>query len=556
MKKLNNYVEDIKYTFINSPIRNSLKDDKSIPFKKIISHNLEDVMNNVDIIFEKPEKPIKIVIVGEVKSGKSTLLNSIIEKEISEVDVLEATSSIINVYYSKDSICFIDENKVINIGIDLEYLKNMNIVDTPGLRSITQENENMTLNYIQNSDLIIFVFDSTHIGQEDIKEALDCISLYGKNIVGVLNKADLLEKQESVLNFAQEEYGVYIDDFFIVSAYLEKQDIVSKNAVAGAKDIIIGGYNELRENFKNLREYIDLIYKNSESIKTESIKSSIESITHKEKIYHYEYLKSIEMIENEIINHKNLLNNKSEYIQSKIKFEIDDWVNKVFLEDEINRINKNIDVASDYINESYINSIINDKKNEFDDIFFKEWNECINEVNEIANENIKNFIDNSMFIKENIDLPRIKIGNEDIDMNEMLATIGAGAILGATSGSAIAVYAAGIGTSASTITIGSAMLTYCPPLLIAGTLTGGIGKVIYDKIKNDKRNKDIIRDIETFKENIKPNISNILINMYDKASCEIVKINQEIFESSKELSINEYELNDFKNKIKEYIELL
>jgi len=69
-----------------------------------------------------------------------------------------------------------------------------------------------------------------------------------------------------------------------------------------------------------------------------------------------------------------------------------------------------------------------------------------------------------------------------------------GALLGATSGSALAVYAAALSASAPSVTIGAAMLTYCPPLLLAGTVTGVIGKVLYDKLKQDQMNKDIIED--------------------------------------------------------------
>ena len=74
MENIYDYIQDVKYTFIDSPVRESLSSDKNIPFKKIISHNLEDVMDNIDIIYEKPKNPTKILIIGEVKSGKSTLV--------------------------------------------------------------------------------------------------------------------------------------------------------------------------------------------------------------------------------------------------------------------------------------------------------------------------------------------------------------------------------------------------------------------------------------------------------------------------------------------------
>lgn len=553
MENLNNYTEEIKYVFIESPIRNYLLNEISIPFKKVIQYNLEDVMNNLEILLEKPISPFKIAIIGEVKSGKSTLVNSIVGKEISEVDVLEATSTIINVYYSEESNLKVDK-ECINIGVNSDFLKNINLVDTPGLKSITTNNESKTMKYIQNTDFILFVFDSTHIGQEDIKDSLELIHSYGKPIVGVLNKCDLLEcEYEEILSYAREEYGLYIEEFFLISSYLEYQNSISKKATAKLNDIIIEYPLNLSNNYNKLIELLSNISINTDNIKLESIIASVDALKHKEKIYHYEYLKSLDMIESEMISHKNLLKNKYDYIEAKMEFEINEWINKKFLVEEIARINKSMEIANDYINENYINNIINDKKMELDELFFNEWDECIKEVNEISNKNIKKFVNNINYIDCEIDLPKVKLSEEDININEMLATIGTGAILGATSGSAVAMYAAALGTSAHSLTIGTAMLTYCPPLLLAGTLTGGIGKIVYDKLKREQINKDILIDIEEFKESIKDDIKNMLIGTYIKASDEIIKINQGIFESSKEIYLNEYEIESLKEKLKLYI---
>lgn len=553
---LNNYIEEARCTFIESPVRNYLMKEKNIPFKKIIKHNLEEVMNNFDILLEKPYSQLKLAIMGEVKSGKSTLVNAIVGKEVSEVDVLEATSSIINIFYNEEETYDIDQN-CINIGINSDVLKDISIVDTPGLKSITSENENKSIKYIQNADIILYVFDSTHIGQEDIKDSVELISSYGKPIVGVLNKGDLLhDNHQEVLAYIEDEYDLYIYKFFIISSHLEYQNNIIKNAVAKEHDLVSEYSDELKRNFLSLMEFLTSIRTSNDEIKLQSVNSSIEALKHKEKVYHYEYLKSLEMLSQELSNHKNLLNGKFDYIQAKMDFEINEWLDKSFLEDEIHRINKNMDIAREYINDSYINNVINDEKVKLDELFFKEWNECIKEVNSLTNNKIKEFIKDINYRDYNIDLPKVKLNEEEIDMNEMLATIGTGALLGATSGSALAVYAAALSASAPSVTIGAAMLTYCPPLLLAGTVTGGIGKVLYDKLKQDQMNKDIIEDIESFKDNIKFEIKNILIDIYEKASKEIIRIDQGIFENSKDVCMNEYEIEELQVDLNEYIDKL
>ncbi|EQK43481.1 small GTP-binding domain protein [[Clostridium] bifermentans ATCC 638] len=556
MGNLNNCIEEARCTFIESPVRNYLMKEKDVPFKKIIKHNLEEVMNNFDILLEKPYSQLKLAIMGEVKSGKSTLVNAIVGREVSEVDVLEATSSIINIFYNEEETYDIDQN-CINIGINSDVLKDISIVDTPGLKSITSENENKSIKYIQNADIILYVFDSTHIGQEDIKDVVELIASYGKPIVGVLNKGDLLhDNHQEVLEYIEDEYDLYIDKFFIISSHLEYQNNIIKNAVAKEHDLVSEYSDELKRNFVSLIEFLKSIRTSNDEIKLQSVNSSIEALKHKEKVYHYEYLKSLEMLSQELSNHKNLLNGKFDYIQAKMEFEINEWLDKSFLEDEIHRINKNMDIAREYINDNYINNVINNEKVKLDELFFKEWNECIKEVNSMTNNKIKEFIKDINYRDYNIDLPKVKLNEEEIDMNEMLATIGTGALLGATSGSALAVYAAALSASAPSVTIGAAMLTYCPPLLLAGTVTGGIGKVLYDKLKQDQMNKDIIEDIESFKDNIKFEIRNILIDIYEKASKEIIRIDQGIFENSKDVCMNEYEIEEFQVDLKEYIDKL
>lgn len=548
------YVKEIKKILINSPIRTKLGHSENVPFKDIISKNLNEVMEGIEIIERNNNKPLKIVIAGEVKAGKSSLINALLSKEVSEVDVLEATSTILEVVYDKERS--IKKAKgITKIGLDLDYLRKINLVDTPGLRSITINNEQKTLDYIQNADLILFVIDATHIGQEDVGEALEVLSSYGKSIVGIVNKCDLLQDNyDGVLEYVKDEYDLFIDDFFMISSYLEFQNKVSKNAKAGSTDLIVSNYTHLKDNFLKLSEYIENIYKNSETVKLDSVNSTATSLIQKDVVSHYDYLKSISMLLEELKKHEKLLDNKFDYICAKMDFEISDWINRSFLDYEVSKIKEDIENASVFINENYINDLINKKKIEFDRLFFNEWSECLQEVNREIDDNIKKYMENINYRDELINAPTFKFEYNKADLNEMLITVGTGAILGATSGTVVSIYAAGVGTSAATVTMGTALMTYCPPLLIAGTITGGVGKILYDKIQNDKKNREILNDVDIFREKIKYDILDSLKEGFITSSKDIVSTTTEIYKNSKGINMSKYEIENFLDEINKYIE--
>ncbi|MGL5316614.1 MAG: dynamin family protein [Peptostreptococcaceae bacterium] len=554
MKNTNKYVYEIKESLLQSPIRQRLVESENVPYKNLVVSNLNNVIENTKALELNKDGALKIVLVGEVKSGKSSLLNAIIGKEISAVDVLEATSSIIEVVYSKDGYTKQLEY-VTQVRLNIDYLKKINIVDTPGLRSITAKNEQKTMDYIKNADLILFVIDGTHLGQEDVLEALDNISQYRKPIVGIINKGDLIqENKEEVMEYVKDEYGIYIDDFFLISSYLEYQDKMSRSARAGSTDVIISNYSELKANFESLMDYIEDIQKNSEAVKSESITNTLEGIVHKDIITHHEYKQSILVLMEELKKYDKLLQNKCDYVKSKMEFEVNDWSKRVFLSEEKSKINDDITYASNYINEAYINDIINKKKVQLDDLFFNEWSECLKEISEQLDSDIKKYVDEITYQNELLDEPTFKIDYDKTNLNELLATVGTGAILGATSGGIVSLYSAALSSSAASVTIGTAMMTYCPPLLIAGTISGAVGKVIYDKIKLDSKNKEIINDIDDFIEKLRYKVVDDLNESYSRASQEIVITTTEILKNLKGIYNNKYDIEKLLLEVDEYIE--
>lgn len=545
MEEIKESIYKIKEHFLQSPLRSILSEGNSIPFKTIVEGNLNDNIESIEILQNNESKPLNLVIVGEVKSGKSTFFNTLLKKDISEVDVLESTSSIIEAsygeYYENNF-----EDGIIKIKLNLELLKKINIVDTPGLRSMTIKNENRTLNYIQNADIILFVIDATHIGQEDIINALDLIETFKKSIVGIVNKGDLLEdNKEEVLEYIQEEYGIYIDKFFLISSYKECNDEEDKTE-----------YNELKNNFYDLLKYIDELYNNSIDMKESSMENSLKGIIQREIITNYDYFKSITMLDEEVKKYEQMLRKKLDYISSKMNFEIDDWIDRLFFYDELEKIKENLEYAKDYINEGYINKCLNEKKEELDNLFFNEWDECLKEVQKEIDSNINKSVESIYYKDEFLNKSSYKIDRDDLNINEMLATVGTGALLGITSGGIVSVYSAAVGSSAASMTIGSAIMMYCPPLFIAGTISGALGKIIYDKVKSENQNKSTLNEIEKFVKKLKEDVKANLKSNYYKCSEDIVLTNSDIFKKEKDINMNRYELDKFINKIESYVEEL
>lgn len=556
MKDVKESIYEVKEYFLKSPLRSKLAEGESIPFKNLVINDLHDNMTNLEILDINESKPLKLVVVGEVKSGKSTLINALLEKDISETDVLEATSSIIELSYGDEYESKIVDG-VINISLNLELLKRINIVDTPGLRSMTTKNENKTLNYIQNADFIVFVIDATHIGQEDIIDALELIESFKKPIIGVINKGDLLDGDKiELMDYIQEEYGIYMDKFFLISSLVEYEEKLNLNKVEENENKIINSDKELKEEFSTFIKYIDGLYRDSQEVKYESMKHSLQGIVQKEVLCSYDYFKSILMVEEETNKYEKILRNKLDYISSKMNYEIDDWIDRFFLCNQLGKIKENIDSANDYINENYINQYINEKKDELDKLFFEEWEECLNEVEYEINTSINKNVERVYYKNEFLNSAHYKVDKEDININEVLATVGTGAILGVTSGGIASIYAAAVGSSAASMTIGTALMVYCPPLLVAGTISGAVGKLIYDKVKINNKSKNILNDIEQFIEELRESVKVELKSNYYKCSEEIVTTSSEIFKKEKGISMSKYEMEEFIKNIEMYIKEL
>ncbi len=147
----------------------------------VLSGKLDLILDRVNELLKNAENSsilkegINTVIVGKPNSGKSSLLNTLVGKERAIVTEIAGTT--------RDAI----EEQIRLNGISL------NVIDTAGIRATEDKVEKIGVNkakeYLEKSDLIIYVIDASVSLTSDDKEIIKMIK--DRNVIVLLNKSDL-----------------------------------------------------------------------------------------------------------------------------------------------------------------------------------------------------------------------------------------------------------------------------------------------------------------------------------------------------------------------------
>lgn len=222
-------------TTVVTKLNDTLRMCASCAGSKILEDAVREMLTRLN-------EPLRVAVVGVMKAGKSTLLNSIMKEKILKTGTLETTYTVSWFKYAPKSglrIIFkdgtnqeapfedlekwtvrdpekrnplIEEVKHVEILYPSEVLKVMELVDTPGLWSAYEKDSNNTLEYMalkkaadkatkeeaSAADAIIYAFSRGGVQQNDA-EILESFQGDGVtantspiNALGVYTKADLL----------------------------------------------------------------------------------------------------------------------------------------------------------------------------------------------------------------------------------------------------------------------------------------------------------------------------------------------------------------------------
>ncbi len=280
---------------------------KNIARDKVLIKNMPDSFSKslnswISVINKRLEEPFTLVVLGDFKRGKSTIINAILGTELAPVNVSPETYTINEISYGEQTKCsavltngrivdieledIVRENmdelsqklpapiEYIDIKYNSEILKELRIVDTPGLSDL-DELDDRVANYLINADAIIYVasallpiseseqlFISSHVqpqrfgvlyilvnmldalnSQRDIDRILNRVSTIADSLVpntaiyGISGNDELARKNNAPRPIDKGTREFYETQFFKFELSL-KRDIIMKKDIIRSKRVL------------------------------------------------------------------------------------------------------------------------------------------------------------------------------------------------------------------------------------------------------------------------------------------------------------------------------
>ena len=139
-----------------------------------------------------------LVVVGEFNSGKSAFINALLGQPVLVEGVTPTTTRISLLRYGPEAGCTAQDAALDVITAPVDLLREINIVDTPGTNAVLRQHEAITEEFVPRSDMVLFVTSADRPFTESERAFLERIRAWGKKVVVVVNKIDILDGAEEV----------------------------------------------------------------------------------------------------------------------------------------------------------------------------------------------------------------------------------------------------------------------------------------------------------------------------------------------------------------------
>ena len=148
-----------------------------------------------------------VLVVGEFNAGKSAFLNALLGEALLEQGPTPTTSRIHRLRWGRERHQETAPDGIEQVEAPLPRLRTTSWVDTPGTNAIDREHERITRQFVPRADFVLFVTSADRPFTESEREFLETIREWGKKVVLVVNKIDILDggDRNRVVDFVREQ---------------------------------------------------------------------------------------------------------------------------------------------------------------------------------------------------------------------------------------------------------------------------------------------------------------------------------------------------------------
>ena len=171
-----------------------------LDFLQTATPGLEEVSLLQDALVQLDELFL-LVVVGEFNSGKSAVINALLGSRVLAEGILPTTNEISVLKHAAGAAAERSEQTADGLFIryiDADMLRDINIVDTPGTNVILDRQQRLTEEFVPRSDLVLFVMSADRPCTDSEVRFLRYIRQWGKKVVFVVNKVDMLAGEGQV----------------------------------------------------------------------------------------------------------------------------------------------------------------------------------------------------------------------------------------------------------------------------------------------------------------------------------------------------------------------
>ncbi len=192
--------------------------------KKPYLESLRTALTDLEGIF-------MVVVSGEYNAGKSSLLNALLGQKVMTEGVTPTTDRVTIITYGSEPKIIEESSSLARREYPAEILKDLAFVDTPGTNAIIKEHQELTEHFIPRADLVLFVTSADRPFTESERQFLQLIASWGKKVVIIVNKMDIIESNEEkqkILDFVAEHARATLGSSPKVFSLKAKQAFKSK----------------------------------------------------------------------------------------------------------------------------------------------------------------------------------------------------------------------------------------------------------------------------------------------------------------------------------------